>query len=71
MAVFAERKPVSRARPGYLQPRQSQSNPGRGEGEEMGSGRAAASQRKLEGLQGWGVSLFPSGPVGLLLKAGV
>lgn len=38
----------------FLQPWQSHRIPRRGEGEEMGSGRAAVSQRKLEGLQGWG-----------------
>lgn len=62
-AMFPGRKPVSQAWWVYLQPPERQHIAGFGEGEEMGSGREAASQRMLVGS---GVGVSPPSPVGLL-----
>lgn len=52
-AMFPWRKLVSQAWRVYLQPPERQCILGCGEKEEMGSGREAASQRMLAGLEGW------------------
>ena len=52
-AMFPGRKLVSQAWRVYLQPPERQRIPGCREGEEMGSGREAASRRMLAGSEAW------------------
>lgn len=52
-AMFPGTKLVSQAWWIYLQPPERQRILGCREGEEMGSGREAASWRMLAGLEGW------------------